>query len=163
MHRVGLALPLLLIGLLLAPRPAVAQIEEVRIAVDGLTCTLCAAGLERSLRRMDDVSNVEIAVAEESAIVRLKSGRTFDPDTFRTAVKNAGQQVRTFELRVNGTVREQNGRYSVQPGNGTPLVVTSQSASRLKPFVGRTIQARGRVLTQARARMELELIDVVAR
>src|SRR5919108_6410468 len=47
----------------LRPAPAFAQVEEVRIGVDGMTCNLCAAGLERALRKLDAVSNVKVALA----------------------------------------------------------------------------------------------------
>ena len=36
----------------LRPAPVFAQIEEVRIGVDGMTCNLCAASLERALRKL---------------------------------------------------------------------------------------------------------------
>jgi copper chaperone CopZ len=162
-QRFGLAIAFFLIGTLFCPAPASAQVEEVRIAVKGMSCELCAAGLERSLRRVDGVASVDVALAEEAAVVHLKSGTAFDPERFRVAVKNAGQEVRTFEVRVNGMVREENGRYSLQPGAGASLSVNSRSASKLKPFVGQSVRARARVLTLAQSRMELELTDVVAR
>ena len=48
---------------ILRPAASFAQIYEVRIGVDGLTCNLCAAGLERSLRKLDGVSS-ELLAAE---------------------------------------------------------------------------------------------------
>ena len=45
---------------LVHPSVSFAQVEQVRIDVNGLTCNLCAAGLERSLRQVAGVSNVEI-------------------------------------------------------------------------------------------------------
>jgi copper chaperone CopZ len=135
----------------------------VKIAIDGLTCTLCAAGLERSLRRIDDVSSVEISVPDETAVVRLKSGDGFNPDVFRTAVKSAGQQVRALDVRFSAAVRAENGRYTLQPGGGVALVAEPQSAQRLKPFVGRIVRARARVRSSQQGRLELELTEVVAR
>src|SRR5918996_6279497 len=77
----------------LRPVPVFAQIEEVRIDVDGMTCNLCAAGLERALRKLDAVSSVKVALADQSALVTLKPGAAFDPDSFRTAVRDAGQRL----------------------------------------------------------------------
>ena len=148
---------------ILRPIPSFAQIEEVRIIVDGLTCNLCAAGLERSLRKLDSVSSVQVALADETAIVTLKAGASFDPDTFRTAVRNAGQEVRHFELRLSGAVLRQDGRYSLRPGAGSSLAVGRSSAARLESHVGRVVRVRARVSSPARSPLELELTDVVVR
>ena len=130
---------------ILRPAPSFAQIEEVRIGVDGLTCNLCAAGLERSLRKLDSVSSVQVALADETAIVKLKAGAAFDPDTFRTAVRNAGQEARQFELRLTGAVQRQDGRYSLRPGAGSSLAVGRSSAAKLESYVGRVVRVRAKV------------------
>jgi copper chaperone CopZ len=145
---------------ILRPAPLMAQIEEVKIGVKGLTCNLCAAGLERSLRRLEGVSSVEIVVAEEAANVRLKSGASFDPEKFRVAVKNAGQEARNFELRLSAAVQREGGRYTLQPGGGTALPVRSTSATKLEPFVGRIVRARAKVFSSPQSPLELELTDV---
>jgi copper chaperone CopZ len=163
MNRDVLALGVLTIGLFLPPATASAQIEQVKIAVSGLTCNLCAAGLERSLRSIDDVSGVDVSVADEAAIVRLRSGNSFDPGKFRAAVKNAGQEVRAFELRLSAVVQGENGRYHLQPGRGIPLTVRAGSAEKLKPLVGRTVRARVKVVSLPQSPLELELTDVSTR
>jgi copper chaperone CopZ len=158
-----LAATLLFVAYILRPIPSFAQIEEVRIGVDGLTCNLCAAGLERALRKLDSVSSVQIALADETAIVTLKAGAAFDPDTFRTAVKNAGQEARQFELRLSGAVQRQDGRYSLQPGAGSPLAVRRSSAAKLESYVGKVVRVRANVSSPARSPLELELTDVTVR
>lgn len=148
---------------ILQPPPAFAQIEEVKIGVDGLTCNLCAAGLERSLRKLDAVSSVQIALADQTAVVRLKAGAAFDADKFRTAVKNAGQEAREFELRLSGAVQRQDGRYTLQPGRAAPLAVGRASGAKLESYVGTTVRVRAKVSSPPRSPLELELTDVSAR
>ena len=148
---------------ILRPTASFAQIEEVRIGVDGLTCNLCAAGLERSLRKLDSVSSVQVSLADETATVQLKAGAAFDPDQFRTAVRNAGQVAREFELRLSGAVQRQDGRYSLQPGGGSSLAVGRRSAARLESYVGKVVRVRATVSSPARSPLELELTDVAVR
>lgn len=149
---------------ILWPAQSFAQIEEVTIGVKGLTCNLCAAGLERSLRRVDGVSGVQIEIADEAVTVRLKAGSSFDPDRFRAAVKNAGQEARSFELRLNAAVQRQDGRYSLQPGAGAqPMLVRPPSAARLEPYVGKIVSARAKLLSSARSPVELEVTEVALR
>ncbi|MBF8299894.1 MAG: Heavy-metal-associated domain protein [Acidobacteria bacterium] len=148
---------------ILWPAPSFAQIEEVRIGVDGLTCNLCAAGLERSLRKLDSVSSVRIALADDMAHVTLKAGAAFDPETFRAAVTNAGQRTRHVELRLSGAVERQDGRYSLRPGAGSSLAVGASSAAKLEPYVGKVVRVHARVSSPARSPWELDLTDVAVR
>lgn len=144
----------------LRPVPVFAQIEEVRIGVDGMTCNLCAAGLERALRKLDAVSSVKVTLADQSAVVKLKAGTAFDPDAFRTAVRDAGQQMRHLELRVKGSVQRQEGAYRLQPGAGPALAVARGSSARLESYVGRVVRVRATVSSSDRSPLELELTDV---
>lgn len=146
---------------LAGPARASAQIDEVRIVVNGLTCNLCAAGLERSLRKIDGVSSVRVTLDDETALVTLKPGAHFDADRFRTAVTNAGQDTRHVELRLRGAVRQQNGgAYGVEARPGALLVFSSSSSSRLQQYSGKTIRARARVSSSVRSPLELDLIDI---
>jgi copper chaperone CopZ len=142
------------------PARASAQIDEVRIVVNGLTCNLCAAGLERSLRKLDVVSKVRVSLDEETALVTLKPGARFDADRFRAAVTDAGQDTRQVELRLRGAVRQQDGAYSVEARPGLLLAFSSSSASRLQQYNGKTIRARARVSSPIRSPLELDLIAI---
>ena len=85
-----LAAALLVVVLsILRPSLSFAQFEEVRIAVDGLTCNLCAVGLERSLRTLDGVASVKVSLQDESALVTMKNGAGFDIEKFRGSVRDA--------------------------------------------------------------------------
>ena len=145
---------------LAAPARASAQIDEVRIVVNGLTCNLCAAGLERSLRKLDAVSNVRVTLDDETALVTLKPGARFDADRFRAAVTDAGQDTRLVELRLRGAVRQLDGAYSVEARPGMLLAFSSSSASRLQQYSGKTIRARARVSSPVRSPLQLDLIAI---
>ena len=144
----------------LRPAPVFAQIDEVRIGVDGMTCNLCAAGLERALRKLDTVSSVKVALADQSAVVRLKPGAAFDPDSFRTAVRDAGQLLRQLEVGLRGAVRQHDGGYRVEPRPGVSLAFARVSAARLEPYLGKVVRVRARVSSPARSPLELELTEV---
>ena len=142
------------------PVPVFAQVEEVRIGVDGMTCNLCAAGLERALRKLDGVSSVQVALADQSALVKLKAGAAFDPDRYRAAVRDAGQQTRQLEVRVKGSVQRQEGGYRLQPGAGPAFAVGRSSGTKLESYVGRVVRVRARVSSPVRSPFELDLIAI---
>jgi copper chaperone CopZ len=145
---------------LLSPTASLAQIEQVTIGVDGLTCNLCAAGLERSLRQVAGVASVTIALEEETALVRLKKDAAFDADALRTAVGNAGQQARALELQLTASVERQDGRYWLHLASGSRIAVNRNSAAKLDGYVGQVVRVRARVSSPARSPLELELTDV---
>jgi copper chaperone CopZ len=154
------AILIVMAAALAAPARASAQIDEVRIVVNGLTCNLCAAGLERSLRKLDAVSNVRVTLDDETALVTLKPGARFDADRFRAAVTDAGLDTRLVELRLRGAVRQLDGAYSVEARPGVLLAFSSSSASRLQQYSGKTIRARARVSSPARSPLQLDLIAI---
>lgn len=148
---------------ILHPGQVFAQIEEVRIAVDGLTCNLCAAGLERSLKAVAGVARVRVVMADEVALVTLTPGAAFEPEKLRGAVRNAGQEPRRFELRVVGSVRQQDGRYSLQSASGASLLVAPQSVPKLQAHLGKVVRVRANLTSTVASALELELTDVAPR
>ena len=148
---------------ILWPSLSFAQVEEVRIAVDGLTCNLCAAGLERSLRTLDSVASVQVSLQDESAVVKMKTGAGFDIEKFRGSVRNAGQEARRFDLQLSGAVQRQGGRYSLQPGSGSPVLVARNSSAKLESHVGRVVRVHARVSSPASSPLELDITDVAPR
>ena len=88
-----------------------AQVEEVKVTVEGMTCNLCAAGLERALRRVDGVAAVKVVLSSQTATIRLKPGATVAPAHLRAAVDSTGQILRVIELRLRGALQRDGARY----------------------------------------------------
>jgi copper chaperone CopZ len=148
-----------IVALLVSPRSAHAQIEDVKIMVDGLTCNLCAAGLDRSLRRVDGVASVRVVLASQVAMVRLRPNARLAPPQLRAAVESAGQQLRGIELQVRGTLQRENGRYRLQ-APAPAQVFALRDNPKLQALAGRTVRLRGRVLAPDAPDVELEVIEV---
>jgi copper chaperone CopZ len=142
-----------------APARAHAQVEEVKITVEGMTCNLCAAGLERSLRRVEGVAAVKVVLASQAATIRLKPGVAVAPALLRAAVENAGQRLRVVELRLRGTLQRDKGLYQLRPA-GLAQVFAVRNDVKLEPLAGRNVRVRGRVVSSGAAAVELELMDV---
>jgi len=148
-------------GLLASPRPAHAQIEDVKITVDGLTCNLCAAGLDRSLRRVDGVATVRVVLSSQVATLRLKPGARVAPAQLRAAVDRAGQSLREIELHVRGTLqRDDHGRYQLQSPAPPHQAFAIQDHPKLEAFAGKTVRVHGRVTAPDASAVELEVIEV---
>lgn len=145
--------------LALFPAPARAQVEEVKITVDGLTCNLCAAGLDRSLRKLDGVTGVKITLATQVATMRLKPGVRVAPDQLRAAVERAGQRLLDVELRLRGTLELDQQKYQLRAPE-LAQVFALRDDPRLQAFAGKTVRLRGRVRPSDAPGVELEVVDV---
>lgn len=92
---------LLMIGILLAAPIASVSAQEASgqsaiIQVDGLSCPFCTYGLEKHLKKVVGVENVDINMKSGKAIVRLKSGAQVDDAELKKAVKKAGFTARSI-------------------------------------------------------------------
>jgi len=150
----ALSLPLALF-----PAPARAQVEEVKITVDGLTCNLCAAGLDRSLRKLDGVTGVKVTLATQVATMRLKPGVRVAPDQLRAAVERAGQSLVGVEVRLRGTLQRSERQYQLRAPE-LPQVFALRDDARLQALAGKTVRLRGRVRPGGAPGFELEVVDV---
>ena len=76
------------------------QIKKYELEVDGLSCSFCAYGLERKLKKIDGVKNLEIIINEGKVI--LTSDREIPLDVIRKAVEDAGFTMREMKEKGKG-------------------------------------------------------------
>jgi len=89
---------LLITGLLLAAPIASVAAQEANasppttatIRVDGLSCPFCAYGLEKHLKKITGVEDIDINMKSGKAVVHLKPGTQVNDAALNEAVKKAG-------------------------------------------------------------------------
>ncbi len=148
--------PILLFAIWVAP--AYAQVEDVTITIEGMSCNLCAAGLERSLRRVEGVAAVKVVLASQTATIHLKPGAPLAPAKLRAGVENAGQRLRLVDVRLRGTLQRKDDGYELRPP-GRSQTFAVRDAAKLEGLAGKHVQLRGRVVSSDAAAVQLELID----
>ena len=77
-----------------------AQPAEVSFGVTGMTCTSCAATIERNLRKVPGVQTARVNFASERATVTFVPGQASLPDLI-AGVERAGYGVATGEADVS--------------------------------------------------------------
>jgi len=77
--------------------------EEIRFAVEGMTCASCVGRVERVLKKQHGVLEATVNLATEQASVALAPGDA-DLEALLTAVDDAGYTVgrERLELRIEG-------------------------------------------------------------
>jgi len=151
--------PILVLLFTLYGLPAYAQIEDVTITVEGMSCNLCAAGLERSLRRVEGVAAVKVVLESQTATIRLKPGAAVAPARIRAAVQDAGQRLRIVEVRLRGALQKEDSRYQLH-ASGQMQAFAVRDDERLPALAGKNVRVRARVVSADAAPLELQLIDV---
>lgn len=76
--------------LAVAVSTSLAQSNEVKIRVDGLSCPFCAYGLEKKLNEIQGVENININIEEGLVILQLDEGVIVSEEKIRSKIKDAG-------------------------------------------------------------------------
>lgn len=67
---------------------------SVTIAIDGMSCSACAARLKRGLKALDGVIDAEVSLEQKNARVRYLTAKT-DPDKLVAAIRGMGFETGT--------------------------------------------------------------------
>ncbi len=70
--------------------------RTVTLAVENMTCALCAPTVKKSLSRVKGVIRVEVSAEKESATVTFDDAKT-DADALTAATRNAGYPSRVAQ------------------------------------------------------------------
>ena len=102
MKQSGIATVLSLIIVLLMISPAMAQAPaKYIIGVDGLSCPFCAFGIEKRLKKVENVASISIDMNNGKVTVVAKPNTAIKEQDLRDAVDKAGFKVRSLE-KVDG-------------------------------------------------------------
>lgn len=75
---------------LLAGLKANAQISKAEIKATGLTCSMCSNAINKQLKSLPEVVNVETDLNTNTFTVTLKEGNILSPKVFKDKVEKAG-------------------------------------------------------------------------
>ncbi len=67
-----------------------AQITKAEIRATGLTCSMCSNAINKQLKSLPEVVNVETDLNTNTFTVILKEGNTLSPKVFKDKVEKAG-------------------------------------------------------------------------
>ena len=115
-----LTVSMLILGMGISPAVN-AQVEEVGIRVDGLSCPFCAYGLEKKLKKIDGVNDVIINIDKGVATLKGKKGESIVVEGLKDAVADAGFTPRQITAIVVGAV-EEHGDFAVLKNIGSDFM-----------------------------------------
>lgn len=101
MKAFNLKYTLLAVLVTLFPVTTQAQIAKAEIQATGLTCSMCSNAINKQLKSLADVEDVNIDLNTNTFTVTLKNNNTLKPSIFKENVEKAGFFIGSLILTVN--------------------------------------------------------------
>ncbi|KKK99351.1 hypothetical protein LCGC14_2633630 [marine sediment metagenome] len=104
-------------------RLASGEAGKVQVKLDGLVCTFCAYNLEKKLKRIEAVEDLEILVNAGLAEFKIKEGKSIDVDEIKKAVKDGGFTPRDIVVTIKGRIEEADGQMTLRVDNVSDIFI----------------------------------------
>lgn len=98
---------------------ASAEIREVIIGVDGLSCPFCVLNIEKKLKEIDALENLQISYKHGLVKARVKEGHRLDSALVKRKVTDSGFTLRDLTLTIIGTVERWQQEHLAVRARGT--------------------------------------------
>lgn len=82
-----------------------ASLASMKVTVNGMVCSFCAQGIEKSLLKMDDTKAVLVDLKNKVVVVEPKEGKTLNEKEIRQEIIDSGYDVTKVET-ITQTVAE---------------------------------------------------------
>jgi mercuric ion binding protein len=78
---------------LLVSLAAPALADTIRAGVNGLVCSFCAAGIEKTFKKQAAVRDVKVDLDTKLVTIHTKKGKSLDDKTITSLINDAGYSV----------------------------------------------------------------------
>ena len=129
------------------PEPAGAEVVSARVIVRGMTCNICAATVERQLKRVSCVVKASVDLERGLAQINPRDGQRFDGRRILKAIRAAGFTPGDIHVVARGRLLLRDGSYYLDLGNGDVAVLAESRGGALAlvvPAPGGNIEVSGR-------------------
>ncbi len=114
-----------------------AEFTEAELRVDGMACPFCAFGIEKKLRGVDGVRDLEVLLDEGVIELGFEADSPATVRSLDEAVKNAGFTLGVLRLTVRGTLVPDSSP-TLDAGRAGRFLLLEKSDGRLRPIVADT-------------------------
>ncbi len=114
-------LSILFASAIILPPAFAGQQQKVILRVDGLACPFCAYGMEKKLKRLENLEKLDIKINEGLVVLYFKEGAEIDKELISKKVKEAGFTPR--ELIIEGESRPVAGQADALKGEKIRLYI----------------------------------------
>lgn len=128
----------------LVAQTSYAEIEGIRLEVDGLSCPFCALGINKNLKQKGGLEGIEVHLKQGVTEAKLPFGKGLDVGKVRQAVQEAGFTLRAIHVRVFGNVIRDGDQFAiVSRGDGTRFLLYDAEHAQSESKQGRSLVPLG--------------------
>ena len=73
--------------------------EVITVKVKGMVCSLCAQGIEKKFKSMDEVQDIKVDLGEKVVTVTTKNSKSVSDDKVTKIITEAGYNVGSIERK----------------------------------------------------------------
>ena len=122
------------------PVTSQAEILEAELQVNGMSCPFCAFGIEKKLRRVDGVQEVDVLLDEGRVRLTFRADNAATVDALEDAVGKAGFQLSGMKLKVQGTLIAEDLNPILEAGGKVRFRLLGSDNGRMKPISGEALE-----------------------
>lgn len=74
-----------------------ASLASMKITVNGMVCSFCAQGIEKSIMKMEDTKAIFVDLKNKLVVIEAKEGKNLDEKLISQEIKDSGYDVVKIE------------------------------------------------------------------
>ncbi len=114
--------------------PTRAEMRAAELRVNGMTCPFCVFGIEKKLRHVSGVNEVEVFLDEGRIRLVFSAENTATVREIENAVEDAGFELSGLSVDVEGTLVEDDGAMVLQAGEASRYRLIERNAGSVQPL-----------------------------
>lgn len=153
---------LLLLPALFFAQALAAQIYEVQLEIDRMSCPYCAKALSLDIKTINGVENVKIWPGDGLALVDWKTDIPFQLSLLNRVFERSDFTLKRITIDVEGVIERRRGALTLrsEPDNSIFYIVNPEARRVIDLQEGQQVRLRGLVRSQQGLNM-LTVVDVM--
>ena len=126
-----------------------AGVEKVTIMIKGMACPFCAYGVEKKLKSVKGVKDIDIDIQKGMARLTAEEGQSIEISQVPGAIEDSGFTPDRITATVTGRIeRNEEGNLILKSGEGQRTFYLTGDRKLLETHIGSDVAVTGEVIIQ---------------
>ncbi len=122
------------------PMTSQAEILEAELQVNGMSCPFCAFGIEKKLRRVEGVQEVDVLLDEGRVRLTFRADNAATVSVLEGAVDRAGFKLSGLRLKVQGALTTDDSNPILDAGGEVRFRLLESNNGSMKSLSGEALE-----------------------
>ena len=129
-----------LVLLIAVPLTSHAEILEAELQVNGMSCPFCAFGIEKKLRRVEGVQEVDVLLDDGRVVLTFRANNVATIGALEDAVARGGFQLSGIKLKARGTLTTDDSNPILDVGGEARFWLLESDNGRMMPLSAEALE-----------------------